>query len=187
MLERLRQEGVLPSSVDVSISGASDQLNATREALTGNFLIAIVIVYLLLVAIFSHWGYPLLILTSIPLGVVGGIMGLAAMNGVGSLLPLIGVAPLSQPFDMITMLGFLILMGTVVNNPILVVDQARRRLHDKNAQRSGSGVSGGTDPTASHRHHHADHPVRAVAAGLSTRRGHRAVPRRGGPSCCLAC
>jgi multidrug efflux pump subunit AcrB len=131
MLERLRQEGVLPSTVDVSISGASDQLNATREALTGNFLIAIVIVYLLLVAIFSHWGYPLLILTSIPLGVVGGIMGLAAMNGVGSLLPLIGVAPLSQPFDMITMLGFLILMGTVVNNPILVVDQARRRLHDK--------------------------------------------------------
>jgi multidrug efflux pump subunit AcrB len=131
MLERLRQEGVLPSSVDVSISGASDQLNATREALTGNFLIAIVIVYLLLVAIFSHWGYPLLILTSIPLGVVGGIMGLAAMNGVGSLLPLIGMAPLSQPFDMITMLGFLILMGTVVNNPILVVDQARRRLHDK--------------------------------------------------------
>ncbi|AYF34255.1 AcrB/AcrD/AcrF family protein [Vreelandella alkaliphila] len=131
MLERLRHEGGLPSAVDISISGASDQLNATRDALMGNFLIAIVIVYLLLVAIFSHWGYPLLILTSIPLGVVGGIMGLAAMNAVGSLLPLIGIAPLSQPFDMITMLGFLILMGTVVNNPILVVDQARRRLHDK--------------------------------------------------------
>ncbi|WP_457942422.1 efflux RND transporter permease subunit [Vreelandella alkaliphila] len=131
MLERLRREGGLPSAVDISISGASDQLNATRDALMGNFLIAIVIVYLLLVAIFSHWGYPLLILTSIPLGVVGGIMGLAAMNAVGSLLPLIGIAPLSQPFDMITMLGFLILMGTVVNNPILVVDQARRRLHDK--------------------------------------------------------
>lgn len=131
MLERLRREGELPSAVDISISGASDQLNATRDALMGNFLIAIVIVYLLLVAIFSHWGYPLLILTSIPLGVVGGIMGLAAMNAVGSLLPLIGIAPLSQPFDMITMLGFLILMGTVVNNPILVVDQARRRLHDK--------------------------------------------------------
>ncbi|UTA79018.1 efflux RND transporter permease subunit [Halomonas sp. XH26] len=131
MLERLRHEGLLPSAVDISISGASDQLNATRDALMSNFLIAIVIVYLLLVAIFSHWGYPLLILTSIPLGVVGGIMGLAAMNAVGSLLPLIGIAPLSQPFDMITMLGFLILMGTVVNNPILVVDQARRRLHDK--------------------------------------------------------
>lgn len=131
MLERLRHDGVLPSAVDISISGASDQLNATREALTDNFLIAIVIVYLLLVAIFSHWGYPLLILTSIPLGVVGGIMGLATMNVVGSLLPLIGIAPLSQPFDMITMLGFLILMGTVVNNPILVVDQARRRLHNK--------------------------------------------------------
>ncbi|MGO3769495.1 MAG: efflux RND transporter permease subunit, partial [Vreelandella alkaliphila] len=131
MLERLRHEGLLPSAVDISISGASDQLNATREALMSNFMIAIVIIYLLLIAIFSHWGYPLLILTSIPLGVVGGIMGLAAMNTAGSLLPLIGIAPLTQPFDMITMLGFLILMGTVVNNPILVVDQARRRLHDK--------------------------------------------------------
>ncbi|WP_373507025.1 efflux RND transporter permease subunit [Thiocapsa sp.] len=39
--------------------------------------------------------------------------------------------PLSQPFDMITMLGFLILMGTVVNNPILVVDQARRNLRQQ--------------------------------------------------------
>ncbi|MCG8537463.1 MAG: efflux RND transporter permease subunit, partial [Pseudomonadales bacterium] len=35
---------------------------------------------------------------------------------------------ISQPFDMITMLGFLILLGTVVNNPILIVDQARQNL-----------------------------------------------------------
>lgn len=79
-------------------------------------------------AIFTHWGYPLLIMTTIPLGVAGGIVGLALMNAVGALLPAVGLAPISQPFDMITMLGFLILMGTVVNNPILIVDQARRNL-----------------------------------------------------------
>ena len=77
-----------------------------------------------MVAIFNHWGYPLLILTSIPVGIAGGLIGLWALNGVGSLLPLLGGAAIVQPFDMITMLGFLILMGTVVNNPILVVHRA---------------------------------------------------------------
>ena len=55
----------------------------------------------------------------------------ALMNLVGGLLPKIGLLPLSQPFDMITMLGFLILMGTVVNNPILVVEQARQNLRQR--------------------------------------------------------
>lgn len=130
LLEAMRTSGELPASVSVDISGASDQLNATREALSGNFIIAIIIVYLMLVAIFAHWGFPLLIMTAIPLGVAGGIVGLALMNLVGGFLPVIGLEPLRQPFDMITMLGFLILMGTVVNNPILVVDQARQNLEE---------------------------------------------------------
>ena len=128
LLPALRAAGELPTQVGIDISGASDELDATREALSGNFVIALAIVYLLLVAIFTHWGYPLLIMTAIPLGAAAGIVGLALMNGVGSLLPLLGLQPIHQPFDMITMLGFLILMGTVVNNPILVVDQARRNL-----------------------------------------------------------
>jgi multidrug efflux pump subunit AcrB len=128
LLGAMRRSGELPSDVSVEISGASDQLDATRDALSGNFLIALVIIYLVLVAIFAHWGFPLLIMTAIPLGIAGGIVGLALLNLVGGLLPTVGLMPLSQPFDMITMLGFLILMGTVVNNPILVVDQARRNL-----------------------------------------------------------
>ncbi|RRQ23567.1 efflux RND transporter permease subunit [Guyparkeria sp. SCN-R1] len=126
LVGEMRDAGEIPAGVSLSISGASDQLNATREALSGNFVIALAIIYLLLVAIFTHWRYPLLIMTAIPLGIAGGIAGLALMNLVGGLLPLIGVKAISQPFDMITMLGFLILMGTVVNNPILLVEQARR-------------------------------------------------------------
>ncbi|RLQ23362.1 efflux RND transporter permease subunit [Seongchinamella sediminis] len=120
----LRDRGDIPAQVDIVISGAADQLEATREALVGNYLVALFIVYLLMVAIFNHWGYPLLILTSIPLGVAGGLVGLALLNGIGGLLPAVGLAAISQPFDMISMLGFLILMGTVVNNPILVVHRA---------------------------------------------------------------
>jgi len=120
----LRDQGEIPLGVSIDISGAADQLDATREALVSNYAVALLIIYLLMVAIFTHWGYPLLIMTSIPLGIAGGIVGLSVLNGVGGMLPLIGLTEIVQPFDMISMLGFLILMGTVVNNPILIVHRA---------------------------------------------------------------
>ena len=118
LIPEMRAAGEIPMGVSVDISGAADQLEATREALTGNFAVALILIYLLLVAIFNHWGFPLVILATIPLGLAGGLVGLIGLNAVG----------ISQPFDMITMLGFLILLGTVVNNPILIVDQARQNL-----------------------------------------------------------
>ena len=124
VVDYLRERGAIPADVNVAISGAADQLDATREALLGNYLVALLIIYLLLVAIFNHWGYPLLIMTSIPLGIAGGIVGLWVLNAVGGLLPLVGLSAIVQSFDMISMLGFLILMGTVVNNPILIVHRA---------------------------------------------------------------
>jgi multidrug efflux pump subunit AcrB len=63
-------------------------------------------------------------MVSIPLGMAGGLAGLALLNLAGSALAAAGLGGFSQPLDMITMLGFLILMGTVVNNPILIVDRA---------------------------------------------------------------
>ena len=128
MIPAMRQQGEIDNSISISISGAADQLEATKHTLTGNFTIALVIIYLLLVAIFQHWGYPLIILTTIPLGIAGGLVGLIAVNGTAGVLSLIGLGNFQQPFDMITMLGFLILLGTVVNNPILIVDKARRNL-----------------------------------------------------------
>ena len=125
VVQALQAQGAVPLGVSLAISGAADQLDATRDALAGNFVVAVLIVYLVLVAIFTHWGYPLLVLATIPLGMVGGIAGLALLNLVGSWLPTFGAAAIVQPFDMISMLGFLILLGTVVNNPILVVDRAR--------------------------------------------------------------
>jgi multidrug efflux pump subunit AcrB len=118
LLPALRAEGLVPQEMTAEVSGAADQLEATRRSLGANFAIATVLSYLLLVAIFTHWGWPLMILTTVPLGLAGGVLGLALLNGVGVRLP----------FDMITMLGFLILLGTVVNNPILVVDRTRELL-----------------------------------------------------------
>lgn len=124
----LRESGALPASVSIDISGASDQLDATKAALAANYPVALVIIFLLLVAIFRHWGYPLLIMTTIPLGIAGGIVGLALFNVFGATLALMGFSGFHQSFDMISMLGFLILIGTVVNNPILIVDRAMQQM-----------------------------------------------------------
>ncbi|MBS3823600.1 MAG: efflux RND transporter permease subunit [Wenzhouxiangellaceae bacterium] len=118
VIERMRTDGALPQTVSVDISGASDELTETRAALADNYVVAIILSFLVMVAIFNHWGWPLLILTAVPLGIAGGIAGLAALNAVG----------VRQPFDMITMLGFLILLGVVVNNPILIVDRTLSNL-----------------------------------------------------------
>src|SRR5690606_23742367 len=130
LLPALREEGLLSGDVTVDITGAADQLDATRASLLRNFAVAVVLIYLVLVAIYTHWGYPLFVLATVPLGIAGGIGGLALMNAIGALLPAIGLAPIHQAFDMITMLGFLILLGTVTNNPILIVDRASRNLRD---------------------------------------------------------
>ncbi|WP_341938758.1 efflux RND transporter permease subunit [Marinimicrobium sp. C2-29] len=127
----LQSNGEVPAGVNLSISGAADQLDATRESLSSNYLVALTIVYLLMVAIFSHWGYPLLIMTTIPLGIAGGIAGLALLNLFGRISESLGLGGFSQPFDMISMLGFLILMGTVVNNPILIVHRAISNLKEE--------------------------------------------------------
>ena len=81
----------------MQISGASDNLQATRDALSANFVIAVLVSYLLLVAIFSHWGYPLIIMLTVPIGISGGIVGLWLMNFIGARLDQIGLSNIHQP------------------------------------------------------------------------------------------
>jgi HAE1 family hydrophobic/amphiphilic exporter-1 len=75
-------------------------------------------------ALFESWLYPFVIILSVPLGAVGGFAGLWLLNAV--VLPP-GVV---QPLDVLTMLGFIILIGTVVNNPILIVEQALNHVRE---------------------------------------------------------
>jgi len=128
IVNHLRSQNIISQGVDVAVTGAGDQLQKTREALIGNFAIAVILSYLLLSAVFSHWGFSWVILATVPIGIAGGIGGLWIMNASGAVLSLLGMQPISQPFDMITMLGFLILLGTVVNNPILIVSGTIDRL-----------------------------------------------------------
>jgi len=100
--------------VQVAIGGNADKLVETRLALQWNFLLALMITYLLMSALFENFFYPLIILFSVPLAAAGGFIGLRLVNHF--------IAP--QPLDVLTMLGFVILVGTVVNNAILIVHQS---------------------------------------------------------------
>ncbi len=113
LVPELKQSGQLQDAT-IAIGGNADKLTETRLALQWNFVLAIVITYLLLSALFSSYFYPLIILFSVPLAAAGGFIGLALVDRFLA----------AQPFDILVMLGFIILVGTVVNNAILIVHQA---------------------------------------------------------------
>lgn len=131
LIDSMRNNDELPPGINIQISGASDLMTETQQILANNFIVAILISYLLLVAIFKHWGYPLIIMTTVPLGISGGIAGLWLFNALGAHLDVFGLPNIHQPFDMLTMLGFLILIGTVVNNPILLVEQTLKNIREQ--------------------------------------------------------
>ncbi|RMG33557.1 MAG: efflux RND transporter permease subunit [Planctomycetota bacterium] len=132
ILTPLRDSGALQPPYAVNLSGTADKLRQTWEALRGNVLLALLITYLLMAALFEAWVYPLVIIASVPLGAVGGILGLHLLNAYTRLLAhWQGLPPPApQSLDVLTMLGFVILIGTVVNNAILIVHQALTNIRD---------------------------------------------------------
>ncbi|MBC2704133.1 efflux RND transporter permease subunit [Desulfobacula sp.] len=113
IIPSLEKTGKL-TNVRVGVGGNADKLVETRQALQWNLLLALVITYLLMAALFENFLYPFIILFTVPLAAAGGFVGLWAVNTF--------IAP--QGFDVLSMLGFIILIGTVVNNAILIVHQS---------------------------------------------------------------
>ena len=118
VIDPLMQSGALEGGYQITLGGTADKLRATWRALWFNLVIAGLITYLLMAALFESWFYPAVIIAAVPLGSIGGLLGLAVLNFVG------GPLGIFQPLDVLTMLGFVILIGTVVNNPILIVDRS---------------------------------------------------------------
>ena len=89
---------------------------------------AVLITYLLMAALFESFLYPFVIIFSVPMAAAGGLLGLSVVNLVIA----------HQPMDVLTMLGFIILIGVVVNNAILVVHQALNFMDPQTAQPVGT-------------------------------------------------
>jgi len=97
------------------VGGSADALRQTLGALTSGFGLSVLIIYLLLVALFRSWLTPFVILVTVPPALSGGLIGIRLAHWWSG-----GQAA----FDVIAMLGFVILAGLVVNNAILIVHQA---------------------------------------------------------------
>lgn len=92
----------------------------TLTALQSRMFLALLITYLLMAGLFESFVYPFVIMFSVPLAVVGGFLSLRIVHETS----LWSVTSPDQQFDVLTMLGFVILLGVVVNNAILIVHQS---------------------------------------------------------------
>ncbi|HSR53050.1 MAG TPA: efflux RND transporter permease subunit [Acidobacteriota bacterium] len=121
ILAPMRSGGRLAGLYSASLSGTADKLAQTASTLQWNFLLALAITYLLMAALFESFLYPFVIMFSVPLAALGGFLGLAAVNAFIEY----------QALDVLTMLGFIILVGTVVNNAILIVHQSLNHMREE--------------------------------------------------------
>lgn len=121
VVTKLRQDGAIAPGVRIDYSGSAGQLEDAKSRFGFVLLLALIITFLLLAALFEDFIAPLVILVTVPLAAGGGVLGLRLVDAT------LG----AQPLDMMTALGFVILIGVVVNNAILIVDGSLARMRDR--------------------------------------------------------
>ncbi|MFT5163956.1 MAG: multidrug efflux pump subunit AcrB, partial [Alteromonadaceae bacterium] len=106
--------GMLPPDGSINYGGSADALKGAISNMSENFILALGLLFVLMAGLFRSLKDSLLVVLSIPLATVGGVAAIQLLNLVTF-----------QPLDLLTMIGFIILLGLVVNNAILLVHQTR--------------------------------------------------------------
>ncbi|UJF31559.1 efflux RND transporter permease subunit [Paenibacillus hexagrammi] len=101
----------LPEGVSPKVGGVSEDVNESFKQLFVAMAAAIFVVYLIMVLAFGNAGAPFAILFSLPLAAIGGLLGLVIAR---------------EPLTVTSMIGFLMLIGIVVTNAIVLVDKAQQ-------------------------------------------------------------
>jgi HAE1 family hydrophobic/amphiphilic exporter-1 len=114
------EEG-LPPGIRFQLAGTAKELDATAAEMKWDLLLALAIVFLVMAVLFESFIYPLIIVFSVPLATAGGVLGLTLLRQFDP----------EQRLDMLTILGFVILIGIVVNNAILIVHQALHHFREE--------------------------------------------------------
>jgi hydrophobic/amphiphilic exporter-1 (mainly G- bacteria), HAE1 family len=120
ILRTLEQQGEIPEGVDVTLSGAASKLEEAASRFGWVLALAVLILFLMMAAVFEDFLAPTAVLVTVPLAAGGGILGLRLVDWLTG----------NQPLDLMTAVGFVILLGVVVNNAILVVDGSVARLRE---------------------------------------------------------
>lgn len=107
----------------LSYRGSADKLAEFLQEFIQIFLAALLILAILMYLSLKSWKLAAAVLLSMPLAIFGGMLNLKLLN---LFVP--------QNLDIITMIGFIILMGLVINNAILLASQFQQGLHQGLAQ-----------------------------------------------------
>jgi multidrug efflux pump subunit AcrB len=107
----------LPSDGAVHYEGNAGSLREALSNMAQNLAVALIALFLLLAALFRSVKDSLYVILTIPLASFGGVLALVLLR-----------LFTAQTLDLLTMIGFVVLMGLVVNNAILLVDQARTEI-----------------------------------------------------------
>lgn len=128
-LDEARRSGAIPAGVLTEVAGTASALAEVRAELVGGgsalsfvtstVFLALLVCYLVMAVLFQSFRLPFVIMFSVPLAAVGGFAALFAVFIVSLTSPTLPM----QSLDTLTMLGFVILIGVVVNNAILLVHQ----------------------------------------------------------------
>ncbi len=110
---------ILKEAGEVRYRGSADGLEQALVSMAHNLLYALMILLLILTAMFRSLKDALLVLSVMPLAFAGGVLALWLLNLFSY-----------QSMDLLTMSGFVILLGLVVNNSILLVDRTRAAERD---------------------------------------------------------
>lgn len=105
----------LPADGSITYGGSADSLERANRTMMMNLGMALAILFLVLAGLFRSLRDAALVLVSIPLATVGGVLLLQFLD-----------LFVTQSLDLLTRMGFIILLGLVINNAILLVDQTRQ-------------------------------------------------------------
>ncbi len=103
--------GRLPATVSLSLAGQNRELATSYRSLLMALALAVFLVYLVMASQFESFIHPLIIMFTVPLGLVGVILALALT---------------ATAVSVVVLLGLIILSGIMVNNAILLVDYANK-------------------------------------------------------------
>ena len=135
VVEPARKE--LPYGYSLVLHGTADRLGETLDALIPSLILAVLITYLLMASLFESFVYPFVIMFTVPLSWAGALLGINLMTWLHHTLRAAQApwVPGLPEFNVITLLGFVILTGVVVNNAILIVHQSLNILRGGMPQR----------------------------------------------------
>ena len=97
----------LPEGYTIQTSGELENINTMLSQMMLLLILGFVLIYLVMVAQFQSLLSPFIVILTVPLAFTGGLFGLVAAG---------------EQLSMLSLLGFAVLMGTVVNNGIVFVD-----------------------------------------------------------------